>query len=152
MLSFDRTNALVGLMYMVGGSGFAWAASHYPIGTSARIGPGFFPVGIGLALVAMGIWVMVASFRAGNQGFVEGWKLRPLFAVVAAVIAFAALIEPAGLIVSICALVVIASLAHSPFSWRSIGGLLFVLIPMTLGIFVLLLRLPMSVLPPFFAQ
>ena len=36
-----------GLMFVTVGLGFAWGATFYSFGTSARPGPGYFPLGLG---------------------------------------------------------------------------------------------------------
>ena len=36
-----------GLMFIVVGIGFAWGATNYSFGSSARPGPGYFPFGLG---------------------------------------------------------------------------------------------------------
>jgi len=43
-----------GLMFIVAGIAFAWGATNYSFGQSARPGPGYFPFGLGLLLAVLG--------------------------------------------------------------------------------------------------
>ena len=43
-----------GLMFVVIGIGFAWGATSYSFGSSARPGPGFFQRGLGFLMASMG--------------------------------------------------------------------------------------------------
>ena len=37
-----------GLLYAVTGVAFAWGATNYTVGTGARMGPGYFPLILGI--------------------------------------------------------------------------------------------------------
>lgn len=50
-----------GLMFMVLGAAFAWGATKYSIGTGARMGPGYFPLMLGILLAVLG---GVITFKA----------------------------------------------------------------------------------------
>ena len=50
-----------GLMFMAAGAAFAWGATTYPIGTAARMGPGYFPLVLGVLLALLGA---VITFKA----------------------------------------------------------------------------------------
>jgi hypothetical protein len=41
-------------MFVVVGIAFAWGATVYSFGSSARPGPGYFPFGLGVILAVMG--------------------------------------------------------------------------------------------------
>ena len=43
-----------GLMFMGVGVAFAWGSSGYTIGSSARMGPGYFPLALGVLLAVLG--------------------------------------------------------------------------------------------------
>ena len=62
-----------GLMFVVIGIGFAWGATSYSFGSSARPGPGFFPLGLGFLMAALGGIVLF-----GFNGVILGpWWSRP---------------------------------------------------------------------------
>jgi len=43
-----------GLMFAIIGAGFAWGATSYSVGTGARMGPGYFPMLLGILLAVLG--------------------------------------------------------------------------------------------------
>ena len=43
-----------GLLFMGAGVAFAWGASSYTLGTGARMGPGYFPLALGVLLAVLG--------------------------------------------------------------------------------------------------
>ena len=47
-----------GLLFVAIGIGFAWGATNYNFGSSARPGPGFFPFGLGLLMAILGSVVL----------------------------------------------------------------------------------------------
>ena len=50
-----------GLLFMLVGGTFAWGATSYQLGTSARMGPGFFPMVLGLLLAVLGAVMMART-------------------------------------------------------------------------------------------
>ncbi|NCW39757.1 MAG: tripartite tricarboxylate transporter TctB family protein [Betaproteobacteria bacterium] len=50
-----------GLMFLVVGAAFAWGATSYSVGTGARMGPGYFPLLLGVLLAILGGVVMFYS-------------------------------------------------------------------------------------------
>ncbi len=57
-----------GLMFVAVGLGFAWGATNYSFGTSARPGPGYFPFGLGLLLAVLGALVLFKSLTIETEG------------------------------------------------------------------------------------
>lgn len=123
----SQKDFFAGLVYLVMGSGFAWGATNYQIGTGARMGPGYFPLLLGIVLAVIGVIVM---FRALVVETPDGdpigkWAWRPLFFIIMANLLFGVLLGgipslgvPAmGLIVAIYVLTIVAALAGSQFRW-----------------------------------
>ena len=50
-----------GLMFTLVGGGFAWGATNYTIGTGARMGPGYFPLLLGIFLAVLGAFITFFS-------------------------------------------------------------------------------------------
>ena len=52
-----------GLMFAIVGIAFAWGASTYNVGNGARMGPGYFPLmlGILMALIGAGIGALAGA-------------------------------------------------------------------------------------------
>ncbi|MCC5989654.1 MAG: tripartite tricarboxylate transporter TctB family protein [Pararhodobacter sp.] len=96
-----------------------WEGSGYAIGSIRRMGPGWFPLALGVLLVALGLalalWGLTrhaARAEPGPESESADW--RALAAITAGLAAFAALIERAGLVPAVFALVALASLAAGP--------------------------------------
>lgn len=148
-----------GLMFMGLGGAFAWGATTYQVGTGARMGPGYFPLVLGILLAFMGALI---TFKATIIETMDGekigiWAYRPLFFIIAANGAFGILlvglprfgIPAMGLIVAIYALVFIASLAGNEFKIKQVFMLATALALGSYMAFVLALKLQFPVWPSF---
>lgn len=148
-----------GLMFTAVGASFALGARSYEVGDAARMGPGYFPLMLGIILAVLGVIVTVQSFTKGGPGGdkIGAFAWRPLGFVLGANLAFGALLVglpsfgvPAfGLIVAIYALVIIASLAQPGFRLKSTLVLATVLAVGSYLAFVKLLNLQFPVWPAF---
>ncbi|WP_296509853.1 tripartite tricarboxylate transporter TctB family protein, partial [Rhodoferax sp.] len=50
-----------GLMFTIVGGSFALGASDYAVGTGARMGPGYFPLVLGVLLAILGVAITFTS-------------------------------------------------------------------------------------------
>ncbi len=150
-----------GLMFTVVGVAFAVGAREYEIGEAARMGAGYFPFMLGVILAILGAVITLQSMgSAAHPGEkIQGLAWRPLVFIIGANLLFGALLggiapwglPPMGLLVSVCVLVVVASMAGSEFRlWPSIVLALILAVASYL-IFVKLLNLPFQALPAFVA-
>ena len=124
-------------------------AQDLPMGRAVRMGPGYMPVllsyllgGIGIAVAARGVTV------AGPK--LESWAWRPLLALTGSILVFAALLERAGLIITIVATVLAAGLAQPGGRVLSAVLLGVGLAAMSVALFVYLLGLPIPIKPGVF--
>jgi hypothetical protein len=150
-----------GLMFTVVGGAFAIAAKNYEIGDASAIGPGYFPVLLGLILCALGVIITVQSLgRTENPAEKIGklaWK--PLLLIIGANLLFGALLGglapiglPAmGLMVSVCVLVIVTSMASGEFRLAESSVLAAVLAAGSYVVFVKLLGMPFRLWPSFIA-
>jgi hypothetical protein len=116
------------------------------MGTAARMGPGFFPFLLASILGLLGFTLAVRSLFT-RETKMEGFFLRPTILILGAVLAFAILVEPFGLVLAILGLVVISSLAETEFRWWKVILLCLFLASMGVGVFVYALGLPFRVGP-----
>lgn len=148
-----------GLMFMGFGVAFAWGSSSYTIGSGARMGPGYFPLVLGVLLTLLGgaitFKALVVETVDGNKIGRIAWK--PLFFIIAANLVFGAMLgglpsihlPPMGLIVGIYTLTFIASLAGDEFRVKEVLVLATVLALLSYLAFILLLKLQFPVWPAF---
>lgn len=105
---------VAGLMFATWGIAGLWVASEYPRGTALRMGPGYMPVMLCWGLVLLGGGLAIrGALKAGVT--LTGWHLRPLVLVLVAILAFALLIEPAGLALATLAIVLIGAAGGREF-------------------------------------
>jgi len=90
-------------------------STSFDMGTSRRIGPGYFPFYVGMLMVLLGIAIAVENLWARTSSDF-GWSLPPMrspLLILAAVAAFAVMIERFGMFPSIFAAVFLGSLADT---------------------------------------
>lgn len=153
----SQRDFFAGLMFTVIGVGFAVGATNYTIGTGARMGPGYFPLLLGIVLAVLGVVVMLLGLRAQHTDKVGKWAWKQIFFILAANILFGICLgglpsiglPPMGLILGIYALVIVASKAGHEFTWPSVLGLATVLAVGSYFAFIYALKLVMPVWPTF---
>ena len=135
-----------GLIFAAVGLGFAVAGSDYGIGTSRRMGPGYFPVMIGGAMALIGVVLVArAVLTASNDAlaYVPRLHLRPLLALTASVVTFALTINRFGIIAACLCCVLIAGLASERTRWSETVLVAAAMAVFSAVVFVQLLGLPM---------
>lgn len=90
-----------GLMMLVG-LATAWEASTYPLGTLRQMGPGFFPVALGVILVLVGILISGTALSPvtseGESSFPDKPQWRGWLCILAGPILFIVFGHYAGLL------------------------------------------------------
>ena len=79
-----------GVMFIAVGAAFAWGATEYSFGSSARPGPGYFPFGLGVLLALLGGLVTFKSLtiETADGDPIGPWAWKPLFIIIAAIAVF----------------------------------------------------------------
>lgn len=86
-------------------------STKYKMGTSAQMGPGYFPLLLSAGLGLLGAAILIKSFFPTREdGTVDKFHLKPLLIVIGAITLFGLALEPLGLVLSTLLLVVISSL------------------------------------------
>ena len=151
-----------GLVFVVVGIAYAIGATNYGIGDGARMGPGYFPLLLGVLLAILGV---VVIFKAMVVETVDGDKVgsfawKPLFFIIAANLVFGILLGglpsikfPAfGLIVAIYALVIISAMGGDEFVLKEVVVLATILAVLSYVAFIWLLKLQFPVWPAFLVK
>ena len=105
-----RQSLVAGALFAgVGAAALAvgWA---YPMGSATRMGPGYFPALLAWILIGLGAAIAGSGLRAAPAPMPRV-ALRPVAALVGAMLAFALLLPTAGLVPASVATVVLAALA-----------------------------------------
>ena len=150
-----------GLMFTTTGAVFAWnSALSYEIGTAGQMGPGYFPLVLGLVLVLLGGFIMFFSLvvETPDGGVIGDIAWRPLVCILGANLLFGALLgglpsigfPSFGLVVAIFALTGVALLADAAsFNLRRMLVLSSILAGGSYLVFISLLNLQLPVWPAF---
>ena len=151
-----------GLMFLLVGMAFAWGAGNYSIGTGARMGPGYFPMVLGVLLAVLGLIVTITALVVETPGGdpVGSIAWKPLVFIIAGNLVFGASIgglpsiglPPMGLIFGIFALTFVASNAGDEFKFKEVLILAIILSVFSYGAFIMLLKLQFPVWPTFLTR
>lgn len=148
-----------GLLFLAVGAGFAWGAISYKIGDASRMGPGYFPLMLGVLLAVVGLVVMFLSLvvetEDGDPVGRIAWK--PLSFIILANLTFGVLLgglpsiglPHMGLMAAIFALAFIASYAGDEFRIKEVFILAIVLAALSYIAFIWLLSLQFPAWPAF---
>ncbi len=135
-----------GVMFLCFAAVGLYIARGYSMGTSGEMGPGYFPVVLGVVLGALGLLLIARAITAGDEP-VASATIRPLLLLVVGVVAFGETIEPLGLVLSLILTVAIAALAGRESGPLEIAILSVALAALSVGIFHFALRLPLPIWP-----
>lgn len=140
-----------GLMFVATGVGFAWGATNYSFGASARPGPGYFPFGLGILMAILGAFILFESLAVETEDGepIGPWAWKPLITIVVAVGVFGLALPRLGMAASLPILIVMTSLAGDEFHWKDV---LINCIVLTVGswvIFIYGLKLVIPLWPTF---
>lgn len=109
-----------GLMFVAVGIAFAWGATNYSFGASARPGPGYFPFGLGILMALLGAVVLFKSLTLEVEGGdpIGAWSWKPLIIITASIAGFGWALPHLGMWISLPLLVVVSALAGDEFHWK----------------------------------
>ena len=127
-----RTNKdlWAGIHYIAVGAVAMWIAKDYPFGSALRMGPGYFPTVLGGIMMAMGVYVLALGLRKDHEKIQGNLSLRALIVLPISMVVFGILMEEAGFIPAMAALIPISAAAGRDFKWLEV-------VPLTIGLTVL---------------
>ena len=122
------------------------AARGYSMGSGGKMGPGYFPMLLGVALAGLG------ALLVGRSLVIEGARLtrlqvRPTLMIVLGVILFGLMIPYLGLVIALATVAAVSAFASRESRPLEVAALAAVLAAFSVGIFVYALRLPLTVWP-----
>jgi putative tricarboxylic transport membrane protein len=142
---FASKDFLAGGLYLAFGFLGLWLGRDLESGTASAMEAGYFPRLVCALLIAVGA-ALAATALVGAGEVPERGKLRPLAFVTLSCLAFALLLHPLGLVLTLLVSILLAALAGGI---RIVPLLLLavVLIVANVGIFVLALRIQIPLWP-----
>jgi hypothetical protein len=126
------------------GVGFGVVARGYQLGSATRMGPGFFPLALAVALLLIGIAMAARSVRRAGPPVV-GVALAPMVLVLGGTLLFAAVLQGAGLAAALVAVVLLSARASIHFRWSRAILLAGAVAALSVLVFVTALQLPVPV-------
>jgi len=148
MFERDYRDMVAGILMVAAGAFVAiYASTHYNLGSFRNMGPGMFPLLMGLVLAGLGgALAVTALFRSGPMPEI---RISTAIFVLASIGAFALLIRSFGLVPAVIAVTVISSLAELKIRFMSTALLAaglclltWLIFPLGLGLNISMLRWP----------
>jgi hypothetical protein len=137
----DSKDFWSGIMLIAIGAGALIIGRDYPFGTALRMGAGFFPLVLGAALVVFGVFFAIRGLRSHDR--IEGnWSLRALVILPLAFILFGLLMQYAGFVPALFALIVGSAAAGTEFRLVEVLLLAAFLTAVCVAVFIWALGLP----------
>ena len=140
-----------GLMFMAVGAAFAWGATSYSFGSSARPGPAYFPFGLGIIMAILGALILFKALTVESEGGdpIGPWPVKQGALILVAVVLFGLLLPKLGMALCLPLLIGISSLASGEFHLKEVLINCVVLTLASWGIFIKGLSLTIPLWPTF---
>lgn len=137
---------IAGSVVILVGVATLWGGQTFPIGTARSMGPGYFPVALGILLIVFGLGIILVEGRRGRSEGMERIAVRGVVAIMCAIGAFAFLIERVGLVPAVFAVIMLSAMAERPVRWLSALALSAGMSVAATLIFIVGLKLPLKVI------
>lgn len=132
------------MLIAVGGLAL-FMARDYAMGTTLRMGPGYFPVVLGAMLILFGLYCIASGLRSNEK--IEGsWSLRGLIVLPLSLVLFGLLMEYAGFVPALMVLIFGSALAGKEFRLGEVLLLAVGLTAFSVALFIWGLGLPYPLL------
>ena len=140
-------------MYRVIGLFFTIVATQYPMGTAAKMGPGYFPFFLGILMTILGLIVAVKALSATAAiEAIPKFNWRVIAQITGSVVLYGLLLPRMGFLIAVVVLVLVSASASKEFTWKgSLINAAFLVI-FTYSVFVVGLKLQFPLLPVFLQQ
>lgn len=146
----DPRDFWAGLLFIAAGLAAVVLGRSYPFGTTASMGPGYFPAILGWLLVALGAIAAARSLRPGKAVAALGAiRARPVVMVLVSVAAFAVALPTLGFVVASMLVVVLSRTAAPGFRWVEVLVFGAGMTALCAAVFIWGLKIPMPLWPPF---
>jgi hypothetical protein len=139
----DSGGFVAGLLFLFVGLAAIVIASGYTVGSALHMGPGYFPVALGVLLVVVGLASVFRALVVASVG-AERIAVRPLLVIGAAVVVFAGGIDRVGLVPTVFVSAFLGCMGGSKPRVLEAGLIAACLSGLAAGIFFYGLKLPFS--------
>lgn len=138
-----------GLFFAAIGLAFVLGSNHLPMGEAARMASGYFPRLLGYCLIFIGLVISIRGTFSEKKSheIIYRFALKKVLLIGTALLAFAFLLEHAGLWIALSVLVFISSFASEQRSIREALILTVVVDLLVTAVFVGAIGLEINLLP-----
>ncbi len=132
------------VLFSVLGCAGLWFGREYEVGTASDMGPGYFPNVLSGCLIIFGLVLGVRSLKMPGPR-IEPVVWRGVFFTLGSILAYALLIETAGLAPAIFAVTALAAMASHESKWKETLAMALGMAVFCVLIFIYALRQSMTV-------
>ena len=138
-----------GLLFIAVGAAALWISADYPMGTPQRPGTGVLPAILAWCLIGTGalLWLKAVVTDSPN---LTSWAWRPAIMITMAIIAFALLVDRAGLVVTMVVSMTLVALGTPETRWREYLPFAVIMLAIGVSVFIYGLGMPIPILPKNF--
>ena len=138
-----------GLFFAAIGLAFVLGSNHLPMGEAARMASCYFPRLLGYCIIFIGLVISIRGTFSEKKSheIIYRFALKKVLLIGTALLAFAFLLEPAGLWIALSVLVFISSFASEQRSIREALILTVVVDLLVTAVFVGAIGLEINLLP-----
>jgi hypothetical protein len=144
----NKRDFWAGIMLIATGAASMFIARGYPLGSTVRMGPGYFPSMLGGILALFGIYVMIIGLLRGEKITVH-CSGRALTVLPLSLVAFGVLMNYAGFLPAMAVLIFGSATAGRDFKFVEILLLTVILTGLSVVIFIWGLALPYPLIKGF---
>ena len=138
-------DVLAGLTFLGFGVAFALGALAYDIGDPVRMGPGFFPLVVGVLLALLGVVIVVTRSTEPDEEPLTAPPWRAGVLILGALLVFGLTVRGLGLVPALLVTALLASLASRETSppWAVVLAVALTLLSIAIFVVALSVRLPL---------
>jgi len=139
--SLNNKDVWAGLLLIAIGAVAILIARNYTFGTALRMGPGFFPIVLGVLLILFGLYILASGLRSGEA--IKGpWSPRALVILPLSLVLFGLLMERGGFVPAMLVLIFASATASTEFKFVEVLLFSLALTAVSVAVFVWGLGLP----------
>lgn len=142
----NNKDLLAGVLFILIGGLAVVIARDYSMGSTMRMGPGYFPMVLGGLLCLFGVYVLGRGLRSGEK--VKGdWGWKPLALIALSIVLFGFLMDRLGIVPALVVMFFVGAAAGREFRFKEVLLLTVLMSAFAAGVFVWGLKLPYPLFP-----
>ncbi|MBO0132247.1 tripartite tricarboxylate transporter TctB family protein [Agrobacterium burrii] len=137
------------VVLLIGGTFAASSAFTLDLGTTLKMGPGFFPLVLSCILLAIGGVLLFTSLEGDEKLGIHTVSARSIIAIITAPILFGLVVRGAGFVPAVAATTLSASMASAGLSFLKSAAITVGMTAFCVAVFVYGLGLPVRLIGPW---